>query len=262
VVVITSPSGAAVRDILNVLARRNSGMRVTILPAAVQGEAAPAELIKQLELANRLRLGDVVIIGRGGGSLEDLLAFSDEGLVRAVAASELPVISAVGHEIDWALTDYAADLRAPTPSAAAELVSESRETLRATVAQLGAELETALRSRIDALRFILGRFEPSAIEGRFMRLFHPALRRFDEARDLLVGEFQRRISETRHRLSLASGLLSASSPEALLARGYAVVRRREDGAIVKNAGMIASGDLVDMRFARGAASGRIEEVKE
>ena len=114
----------------------NSGVRVTVLPAAVQGEQAPEAIVRQIEAANAFALGDVIIVGRGGGSLEDLLAFSDEAVVRAVAASRIPVISAVGHEIDWALSDYAASLRAPTPSAAAELVSESAQAIadRVTVA--------------------------------------------------------------------------------------------------------------------------------
>ena len=121
IAVITSPTGAALRDILTVLSRRNRRVSVTVLPAPVQGAEAAPVLVRQLETANRYKLGELIIIGRGGGSLEDLLPFSDEAVVRAVAASEIPVISAVGHEIDWALTDFAADVRAPTPSAAAEL---------------------------------------------------------------------------------------------------------------------------------------------
>ncbi len=131
VAIVTSPTGAAIRDILNVLKRRNAGMDLVVLPTAVQGEAAAAQIASQIAAANRLSLGDVLIVGRGGGSIEDLLPFSDELVVRAIAASRIPVISAVGHEIDWALSDFAADLRAPTPSAAAELVSESRIALSA-----------------------------------------------------------------------------------------------------------------------------------
>jgi len=129
VALITSPSGAAVRDIIHVLGRRNAGVDLIILPCPVQGEGAAEIIAARIRQANRLSVADVLIVGRGGGSLEDLLAFSDEAVVRAVAESEIPVISAVGHEIDWAICDYAADLRAATPSAAAELVAESRATL-------------------------------------------------------------------------------------------------------------------------------------
>ncbi|HOC30116.1 MAG TPA: exodeoxyribonuclease VII large subunit, partial [Treponemataceae bacterium] len=118
IAVITSPTGAAVRDILQIVRRRNPAISVVILPAPVQGPEAPPVLVRQLETANRYHMADVIIIGRGGGSLEDLLPFSDEAVVWAVAGSKIPVISAVGHEIDWTLCDFAADLRVPTPSAA------------------------------------------------------------------------------------------------------------------------------------------------
>jgi exodeoxyribonuclease VII large subunit len=261
IAVITSPTGAAIRDILTVLGRRHAGIAVTVIPSAVQGEAAPRELVRGLRLANRWSLGDVIILGRGGGSLEDLLAFSDEAVVRAVAASDIPVISAVGHEIDWALTDYAADLRAATPSAAAELVSESREAIRATVAQLAGELETVIVSRLGRHRATLERFEPGAIEGRFMRLLHPALRAVDEARDAIVNEIGRRLAQERHRLELSRGLMEASSPEAVLARGYSIIRLREGGALVRSSADLSAGELLDLRFATGIAIARVEERK-
>lgn len=276
VAVITSPTGAAVRDILNILGRRNAGMRVTILPAAVQGEAAPAELVRQLRTANLHRLGDVIILGRGGGSLEDLLAFSDEELVREVAASRIPVISAVGHEIDWALTDFAADLRAPTPSAAAELVCESREALGAEVAQRRAELETSIRSRLDRARASLGRFQPEAVEGRFMRILLPVLRRFDDAKEDLVRGIRDALGGSRHRLELARLGLESASPEAILARGYAIVRRASpqeaaaggagghDAVLapaVRDAAELEPGAGVHIQFSRGKARAVIEESK-
>jgi len=289
VAVVTSPTGAAVRDIINVLRRRNSGLALRVLPAAVQGEAAPREIAAQIERANRYDLGDILIVGRGGGSLEDLLAFSDEAVVRAVAASRIPVISAVGHEIDWALSDFAADLRAPTPSAAAELVSESREALAREVAQLSGELATAMRSRLDRARLLLGRFEPAAVEGRFMKLLHPRIRRLDEARDELAGRMRELAVGARHRLELARGALEASSPEAVLARGYAVVRlaspsaveaartaadagagvarpgggsaRPAEGPALRSSEGLKAGDLLDIRFSTGGARARTEEVR-
>jgi len=259
VAVITSPTGAAIRDIINVVKRRNPGLGIVILPAAVQGEGAARELLAQVERANILNLGEVIIIGRGGGSIEDLLPFSDEALVRAVAASRIPVISAVGHEIDWALTDFAADLRAPTPSAAAELVSESRAVAIAEIAQLASELESGIMARIERARSALGRFEPSNVEARFMRLLLPASRRFDEAKEDLARGIEAGLAESRRRLELAGRGLEASSPEAVLARGYAVVRTRT-GQAVRDAAGLERGQDVDIRFARGSASARIEET--
>ena len=261
VAVITSPTGAALRDILSVIGRRNSGVDVVILPAAVQGDDAPAQLIAQLEAANRWSLGEVIILGRGGGSLEDLLAFSDEALVRAVAASRIPVISAVGHEIDWALSDYAADLRAATPSAAAELVSESRAGIVGQVRHLSEELETSMRSRLDQLRLLLGRFEPRNAEALLMRSFMPTARRLDEARESLVRGMSDSVESRRRRIELASRDLAATSPEAVLARGFAVVRRARGGDAIRDARLLSGGDALDIRFSRGAASAEVVEVK-
>ncbi|MDA8408755.1 MAG: exodeoxyribonuclease VII large subunit [Treponema sp.] len=259
VAVVTSPTGAAIHDILTVLGRRNAGIDIVVIPAAVQGEAAPRELVRGIMLANLYHLGEVIIIGRGGGSLEDLLAFSDEELVRAVAASELPVISAVGHEIDWALSDFAADLRAPTPSAAAELVSESGESLRDEAAQLKGELQTGIRVRLDAARSVLARFEPEAIDGRFMRLLHPMLRGLDEAKAIIENGMRKRLVAERHRLELALGRIEASSPEAILERGYSIVRD-ERGAPIRNAQAVERGAKVAIQFSKGSATARVEEI--
>jgi exodeoxyribonuclease VII large subunit len=261
VAVITSPTGAAIRDILNVLARRAAGLDVIVLPAAVQGEEAPAQLATRLRQANLWDLADVIILGRGGGSLEDLLAFSDEAVVRAVAESRIPVISAVGHEIDWALTDFAADLRAPTPSAAAELVSESGAALADEVAHLVAGIETSLRSRLDRARLALGRFDPEAIEARFMRALLPAARRFDEARDELGRGMDAALAERRRRLELASRGLEATSPAAVMARGFAVVRAASGGPALRDADALGSGDDLVIRFSRGGATARVLEVE-
>lgn len=261
VAVVTSPTGAAIRDILNVLRRRNAGMDVVILPAAVQGEEAAAQIARQIEAANALSLGDVIIVGRGGGSLEDLLPFSDELVVRAVAASRIPVVSAVGHEIDWALSDFAADLRAPTPSAAAELVSESRTALKREVAQFVAELETAARSRVDRARLLVQRFEPSAVEARLMRLFMPAARRLDEAREELGRGMKGAVEERARRLELAARDLAATSPEAVLARGFAVVRPAAGGAAIREAAAIFVGQELKITFARGGALAATLEVR-
>jgi exodeoxyribonuclease VII large subunit len=274
IAVVTSPTGAAIRDILNVLARRNAGLGVVVLPAAVQGEEAAGQIAARIEDANRLELGDVIIVGRGGGSLEDLLPFSDELVVRAIAASRIPVISAVGHEIDWALSDFAADLRAPTPSAAAELVSESREALAREIGQFAAELETAIRSRLDRARLLLERFESSAVEARLQRVLMPSARRLDEARDELAAAMSQALELRSRRLELATRELEAMSPAAVLARGFAVVRLASPSggapgsaaaaarAAVRDASALKPSDRLDIAFSRGGAAAEVLEVRK
>lgn len=262
VAVVTSPTGAAIRDILNVLRRRNAGLEVIVLPAAVQGEEAPGQLVRQIRTANRYRLSDVLIVGRGGGSLEDLLAFSDETVVRAVAESEIPVISAVGHEIDWALTDYAADLRAPTPSAAAELVSESRDRLLSEVVSLREGMEEEIHRRLERSRAVVEQFNPESLELRFRRVLQPRLQRFDDAKEALVLGVRDSLREARHRQELALRGLESASPEAVLARGFAVVRRTDTGKAVRDAGELSPSDRVSLQFARGSAKATVEEVAE
>lgn len=275
--VVTSPTGAAFHDILNVLGRRNAGVDVLLLPAPVQGEGAAAAIAARIRQANRFRLADVLIVGRGGGSLEDLLAFSDEAVVRAVAESDIPVISAVGHEIDWSLCDFAADLRAPTPSAAAELVAESRETLLREVEQFGGAIEASMRARIEYARMALAAFATDDAEARFMRIFMPAARRFDEAREALAAETLSRLRDASHRVALCDTSLELASPEAVLKRGYAIVRKggasaaqalkSQDfplgsGSIVRQAGEIKTGETLNLIFSSGAASAEVREVEK
>ncbi len=270
VAVVTSPTGAAIRDILNVLGRRNAGLGVVVLPAAVQGEEAAAQIAAQIKAANRLKLGDVIIVGRGGGSIEDLLPFSDEAVVRAIAASRIPVISAVGHEIDWALSDFAADLRAPTPSAAAELVSESREAVERQIAQFGTELETAIMSRLDRARLLIGRFEPTAVEARFQRILMPFASRLDEAVADLSAGIGAALDARSRRVELSARELIAMDPAAVLARGFAVVRRASfadsggpaRGAAIRDASELGPGDTLDIAFSSGRAAAEVLEVVE
>jgi exodeoxyribonuclease VII large subunit len=260
VAVITSPTGAALRDILSVLGRRNAGLRVTVLPALVQGDAAPAALVRQIEAANAFGLGDVILLGRGGGSLEDLLAFSDESVVRAVAASGIPVISAVGHEIDWCLCDYAASLRAPTPSAAAELVSESAVTTAERVRVAADSLTLSLRARLERARLLVESFSPERLELRFERSLQPSRQRFDDAKEGLVRGARDACLSARHRLSSAGAVLKASDPMAILARGFAVVKRPGDQRAVRDASALTRGDSVSITFAAGGAAATIVEV--
>jgi exodeoxyribonuclease VII large subunit len=202
--IITSPRGAALQDMLNVLGRRHESVGILIYPAQVQGEAAPAEVAAGLKYFNRAKNVDVLIIARGGGSLEDLAAFNDEGLARAIAASALPVISAVGHETDFTICDFVADLRAPTPSAAAELVIESKHKLAEHLAHLHRRLERATRYRLLIVR---NRLTELAQHGAFLRmqdLLGRRGQRLDELMFRLAAGFRESLREYRRRLQIAS----------------------------------------------------------
>ena len=277
VAVVTSPSGAAIRDIINVLSRRNAGIDVLLLPAPVQGDEAAGIIAARIRQANRLRLADVLIVGRGGGSPEDLLAFSDEEVVRAIAASDIPVISAVGHEIDWALSDFAADLRAPTPSAAAELVAESREILLSEVEQFGGALKSSILARIEYARLSLSAFSPEDVETRFMRILMPIARRSDDARDELSAGMKYRLLKTAHRIELCDSNMELASPEAVLRRGYSIVRRKVPaeawtsgtrdsplglGEIVRSGSVLSADETLQIVFSSGKARVVVREVRE
>lgn len=260
VAVVTSPTGAAIRDIIQIMQRRNPSISVTVLPAPVQGAEAPSVLIRQIETANRYRMADVIIVGRGGGSLEDLLPFSDEALVRAVAASEIPVISAVGHEIDWSLCDLAADIRAPTPSAAAELVSPLAEDIAGRVAGARESLSGAIGARVERVRLMLSQFTPESLELRFRRIEQPLLMRFDDAKEGLLDSLTSRVRDTRHRIELLSGALEGANPRAILRRGYAMVRDAETGKIVRSPRDTAKGHQLVIVPEKGTIRARVEEL--
>ncbi|MCL2069511.1 MAG: exodeoxyribonuclease VII large subunit [Treponema sp.] len=263
VAIVSSPTGAAVRDILNILKRRAAGIRVLILPAPVQGAEAASVIARRIRQANHWQLCDVLIVGRGGGSLEDLLPFSEEVLVRALAASEIPVISAVGHEIDWSLCDLAADLRAPTPSAAAELVSAHREEVLESVRALGHTLYSTVKNRMERARLLIRPFSAAELEHRFRSILQPRLMRFDAAKDALIENMQERAAELRRRLDLARTGLEASSPLAILERGFSVVmpiRDGKTGAAIRRAADIKPGERLVVRPMEGLITALVEST--
>jgi exodeoxyribonuclease VII large subunit len=260
VAVITSPTGAALRDILQVLGRRGAGVDVTILPALVQGDEAAGKIAAQIRRANEYALGEVIIIGRGGGSLEDLLPFSEEAVVRAVAESSIPVISAVGHETDMALSDFAADMRAPTPSAAAELVCAEREALLLRVRAIGGEMRDNLVRRAEHARMLLDRFRPGEMEERMRILLQPFQMGLDDLREDSVRLMKDRLVGERHRLALLRRELEGASPLAILKKGYAVVSRKEDGSLVTDAAGQKPEAPIEVRLAKGRLDAVITEV--
>ena len=190
VAVVTSPTGAALRDILQIMGRRNPKVSVTVLPCQVQGADAAPAIARMIAVANAYNMADVLIVGRGGGSLEDLLPFSEEVVVRAVAESQIPVVSAVGHEIDWALSDFAADMRAPTPSAAAELVTPLLTEVTQQMEYWRRDFYESISSRLDRMRLLVKSFTPDSLELRFRTIQQPLLARFDTAKELILSAME------------------------------------------------------------------------
>jgi len=260
VAVVSSPTGAAVRDILNILERRTSGIKVIILPAPVQGEEAAQIIAARIRQANQWQLADVLIVGRGGGSLEDLLPFSDEEVVRAVAESDIPVVSAVGHEIDWALCDFAADLRAPTPSAAAELVSENFSAIADTVGAITEGLENVIRTRLERARLLLKPFDPQDLEYRFRSILQPRLIRFDDAKDALISAISEKSAAARGRIELAAAVLEAGSPLAAMERGFSVVTDIS-GNVIRNSANVKKGARLCIRPLKGKIHAVAESIE-
>jgi len=256
--VVTSMAGAAIRDILKVLIEREAPVNLILSPALVQGKDAPDSLVKALDLVVEHGEADVVILGRGGGSLEDLLPFSDERVVRAVAGCPLPVVSAVGHEIDISLADLAADVRAPTPSAAAEMVVAAKKDFQARIDFIASRL---LSARIHRLRDQRERFLAAG-----SRLIHPrhlldrGWMRLDDLSFRLVSHSRSRLQSIRSDLGRLSGLLRSLGPQAVLERGYAVVRKG-DGIIVRSPEQVAVGEGLDITVAGGLIKARVEKGK-
>lgn len=258
IAVITSPSGAAVRDIINVATRRNPKICITVLPAIVQGEEAAPALIRQLKIANIHKLADVIIIGRGGGSIEDLLPFSDEEVVRAVAASEIPVISAVGHEIDWALSDFAADKRAPTPSAAAELAVPILENIRENIAVYSSEVEKAIRYKAERVKLLCSNFKPETLEMMFRRIEQPLLMRFDDAKEEMLSGMQERLNKLKQKLALINEILLGANPAEILKRGYSIVTEASTGKTIRAASQTQKGMKLKITTASGEIAAAVE----
>jgi exodeoxyribonuclease VII large subunit len=262
IAVITSPTGAAIRDFLQVLARRWRGADVLVAPVRVQGEGAGAEIAAAIETVNRLpERPDCIVVTRGGGSMEDLWAFNEERVVRAIAASRIPVISAVGHEIDVTLADLVADVRALTPSEAAELVAPAADELVADLRQVQRRLAAGLRSRAAAAR---SRLDAVARHAAFRRPFQRVLelnQRLDELAARSLRAVRTRLRLARQQADTAGGRLESLSPLAVLARGYSLTQRTADGRLVRTAAELSPGEQITNRFASGKAVSRVEQVE-
>lgn len=259
--VVTSPTGAALRDILQIVQRRNKLVSVIVLPCPVQGNDAAPYIAQQIKTANEFNIADVLIVGRGGGSLEDLLPFSEEEVVRAVAASEIPVISAVGHEIDWALSDFAADVRAPTPSAAAELAVPLLSEVKETIERSSNELIRGISTKIDNYKILVKSFSPENLELRFRSIEQPLLQRFEDAKDSLILSMNDLLTQRKQQLKIATNTLEQISPKTILERGYSLVFD-EKGNIVKNANQVKPDSKIIINPAKGKIFANVESLEE
>ena len=282
--VITSPSGAAIRDILTVLKRRFPSVPVVIYPSSVQGEAAPGELIAALRTAVRRNECDVLIVGRGGGSLEDLWAFNDERLARALFDAPIPIVSAVGHEVDFTIADFVADVRAPTPSGAAEIVVPDRSDWLRAIASWASRIGRlgirALETRGQTLDWLSRRLLQSSPQATLRRqeatvktLSHrlgAAIRqgvleqrpRLDSLRQRLLSSGQRNVATATHRLQLAMRGLHSVSPLATLDRGYAIVEAVPSGKVLLRATDTAPGEEIRARLAEGELLATVKSIKD
>lgn len=255
--VVTSPTGAAIRDILSILKRRYANMHIIIAPVKVQGPGAKEEIANAvIDLNENFPDIDVLLVGRGGGSMEDLWAFNEEIVARAIAGSRIPVISCVGHETDFTIADFVADLRAPTPSAAAELVVKSKVELAAQIAGLEKRLLQGLRIYYENLHGKFRRLASSRMLANPLALLERPVRRLDDAVEGLFAASAERARRAGERLNLQAAKLNALSPLFPLKKGYAIVKDAK-GKAVKTAAALSPGDRLSLQFAEGRAEAEV-----
>lgn len=256
IAVITSPTGAAVRDIIQIAKRRDPRVKIALFPTLVQGESAAADIVRSLKLANAWGQADVILLGRGGGSMEDLWAFNEEIVARAIFASETPVISAVGHETDVTIADFVADLRAPTPSAAAELATEPLDSVQADLTELQRRLERDMQAVLTDCRRRLDFLKERPVLKRPLERLQRTQIYLEEKERLLLRETLRRLEKEKQRLAAAETGLQAVSPFSVMGRGYALLLD-EAGTPVTSVEAAAVGQAVRVRLKDGTLQAKI-----
>lgn len=257
--VITSPTGAAIRDIINILGRRFPIAEVVLYPSLVQGESAAPQLIEGLRYFNEKKNVNVIIIGRGGGSLEDLWAFNSEALVREVAASELPVISAVGHEIDFTLCDFAADRRAPTPSAAAELAVPERYELKRKLGNVTARLELLEGKKLELLRSTLERMKKSRALTDPRNFIDDKRMALGITEDKLYNRITFLLERKKSALAGKTAKLDAMNPLSVLSRGYGAAFA-SDGTVIRSAAQVEKGSDISLMLSDGTVRATVCDI--
>jgi exodeoxyribonuclease VII large subunit len=257
---VTSPTAAALRDVVNVLKRRYPLVEVVLSPTLVQGDEAPSQIVAAIEALNQHTDVDAIIVARGGGSLEDLWAFNDERVARAIYASQIPVVTGVGHETDFTIADFVADVRAPTPSAAAEVAVPDRQELRGVVESWRGRLAQLMRGRIEegrrALQYreqILRRFSPQAQIDSYRQ-------RTDDLMHSALAGLRHRLALARERLRTLDSQLQTLSPLATLERGYAIARHLGTGKVVRSVAQVVAGDRLEVRVSDGQFESTVEQT--
>jgi exodeoxyribonuclease VII large subunit len=259
---VTSPTGAAIHDFLQVLKRRWSGVEVFVFPAKVQGPGAAEEIAAGIKLANRMRPAlDVLVVGRGGGSLEDLWAFNEEPVVRAIAASRVPTVSAVGHEIDVTLADLVADVRALTPTEAAERVVPSSADVTAMMGSLRDRIERSLVLRLESYRQRLDALATRPALARPLDAVHNQSRWVDELGTRLHGAMKLGVREQQQRLAAVSGKLESLSPLGVLGRGYSLTQDAKTGRLITTARELKPGQEIRTRLGEGTIHSKVTEIE-
>lgn len=257
--VATSQTGAAIRDIIQVARRRNPNVGIRVAPCAVQGAGAAQEIVRAIERLNENGESDVILVGRGGGSIEDLWAFNEEVVARAIAASRIPVISCVGHEVDFTIADFVADLRAPTPSAAAELAVPELSALRQDLRQLLARLAGSLKSAQQVRRLRLERLVQSpALAKPAQAMIEPRRFMLDQLNQRVLLAVPQALQKNRHRLDALAASLRALDPKAVMDRGYAVVRQQR--GIVPGASAVEASQPLEIEFADGTVAANVTNI--
>lgn len=258
--IVTSPTGAAIRDILNILKRRFDNIEILIYPVKVQGDGAAEEIAAAIAELNRMKGIDVLILARGGGSLEDIWAFNEEIVARAIYKSVIPVISAIGHEVDWTISDFVADLRAPTPSAAAELVIARKEDISEKIDASLKRMKISLRNLISTLD---GRLE-GAFSSPVFKYPLEIIERYSQELDDLLKVLAKSVSHTVElkagEFNTLTGKLNTLSPLSILRRGYSITVSVPGGEILKSAKGARSGDIIKTKLADGDILSEIKEV--
>ncbi len=256
VAIVTSPTGAAIRDMLNVLGRRMKNLEVTIFPCAVQGVQATREIVKAIEIANQVGNFDVMIVGRGGGSIEDMWAFNEEPVARAIAASKIPTVSAVGHEIDFTIADFVADLRAPTPSAAAELISRNTSDLIDKISLHFKALRQCMNKKIQMDRQKLIHVQRQLVDPK--RKLQDLMLKVDDLSGRIQNAVQKNITFKTQQFVRWASVLDSLSPLKVLDRGYAIVKDSK-GGVLKESTQIKVGDEINIQLLKGKI---VAEVKK
>lgn len=258
--IVTSPVGAAIRDILKILERRYKNLHIIIYAAKVQGDGAAEEISEGIDYLSQIKGIDVLIVGRGGGSLEDLWAFNEEAVARAIFKSKIPVISAVGHEVDFTIADFVADMRAPTPSAAAELVVKNREDLIGGVAALEQRFIRASIHYIKNLRNAIELLAHKLIDPR--KRFNEIRERLDDIAERLLNGIRKIIDVRKEILFGRAQNINALSPLAVLDRGYSITFKEKTLEVIKKASQVSIGDSVLIKLMKGELNCEVKKIKE